>query len=317
MNKNNISPITFHTACVIDDYKIYVSGSLDHLTKIDDEIEYSRLCIYDFQEENSGWYYHDLDFEVVSVVLDVNYGKTLKALGIDGQIETFDGFSQILDHIDGAGLKETWSSSELGYLFKIKQLNNVLYVSGYSGQFYKYEEDWQPLHIHIDEMDDISILDFELSHLGQLVAVGRNDEQSLLSYYHQDQWKYLDLARYSINTILYSIINISTTEMLICGANGVLFKLKEDYSIEIFLTNLNLDFYSICYFNSQVYLASEQGMYLFDNVRLIKLNIDERIDHRLIFKIEARDDVLWAFTEKYIIRFDRITWFVILHPDNV
>jgi len=65
-----ISPVTFKSACVISDNLVYLSASLDNL---DDDSEYSRCILFDYNEGlKNGWYCHDLEFDVVSVCYNNN-----------------------------------------------------------------------------------------------------------------------------------------------------------------------------------------------------------------------------------------------------
>ncbi|AMW78306.1 hypothetical protein AMD27_05040 [Acinetobacter sp. TGL-Y2] len=106
-------------------------------------------------------------------------------------------------------------------------------------------------------------------------------------------------------------------EILTSGTQGNLLLIKEDNSIQR-LTDLKFssDFYSLAKFDGDVYIGSSEGIYIYSNHKLNKINISSQIDENLVFKLEAAQSYLWAFTNKFILRFDGVKWEIINHPDN-
>ncbi|MEG0094283.1 MAG: hypothetical protein RR673_09330, partial [Erysipelotrichaceae bacterium] len=169
-----ISPVTFKSTCVISDNLVYLSASLDNL---DDDDEYSRCILFDYNEGlKNGWYYHDLEFDVVSVCYNNNEeNKKIYSMSNEGHLEEFDGINGKLSFIEGSGLNENWSLGK-GCLFTMKSINNDIFATGYESQIFRYiDNKWisfnngliTGLHSEIDfsnvestkEEQDISVID--------------------------------------------------------------------------------------------------------------------------------------------------------------
>lgn len=325
---SEISPVTFKSACVISDNLVYLSASLDNL---DDDSEYSRCILFDYNEGlKNGWYYHDLDFDVISVCYNNEENKKIYSISNEGHLEEFDGVDGKLSFIDGSGLNEDWSLGK-GYLFTIKSINNDIFATGYDSQIFRYNSNkWisfnngliTGLHSTIDfsniestkEEEDISVIDICGRHSGEFFCVGRIGESGLIAHYDGNQWN--SLGRKTPAT-LYSLLLLKTGEILTSGAQGNLLLIKEDNSIQR-LTDLKFssDFYSLAEFDGDVYIGSSEGIYIYSNHKLNKINISSQIDENLVFKLEASKSYLWAFTNKFILRFDGVEWVIINHPDN-
>ncbi|MEG2909778.1 MAG: hypothetical protein RR945_11185, partial [Erysipelotrichaceae bacterium] len=130
-----ISPVTFKSTCVISDNLVYLSTSLDNL---DDDDEYSRCILFDYNEGlKNGWYYHDLEFDVVSVCYNNNEeNKKIYSMSNEGHLEEFDGINGKLSFIEGSGLNENWSLGK-GCLFTMKSINNDIFATGYESQIFR------------------------------------------------------------------------------------------------------------------------------------------------------------------------------------
>ena len=326
---SEISPVTFKSACVISDNLVYLSASLDNL---DDDAEYSRCILFDYNEGlQNGWYYHDLEFDVVSVCYNNNENnRKIFSMSNEGHLEEFDGINGKLSFIEGSGLNESWSLGK-GYLFTIKSINNDIFSTGYESQIFRYiDNKWisfnngliTGLHSEIDfsniestkEEQDISVIDICGRYSGEFFCVGRIGESGLIAHYDGNQWNFLDRKT---PATLYSLLLLKSGEILTSGTQGNLFLIKEDTSIQR-LTDLKFssDFYSLAEFNGDVYIGSSEGIYIYSNQKLNKININSQIDENLIFKLEASQSYLWAFTNKFILRFDGVEWVIIKHPDN-
>lgn len=324
-----ISPVTFKSACVISDSMVYLSASLDNL---DEEDEYSRCMLFDYDDGlETGWYYHDVEFDVVSVCYNNNpNNKRIYALSNEGHLEDYNGETGHLSFIDGAGLNEDWSFGK-GYLFTIKEINLDIFACGYDAQIFRFSENkWslmdqgfdiknvndltmQDIESTYDEKD-ISIIDICGRDSSEFFCVGRMGESDLIAHYKDNQWKALERKT---PATLYSLLLLKNGKILTAGTQGNLLQINEDNSIKR-LTDLNIsaDFYSLAEFKDAVYIGSSIGIYKLSNNQLTKISINNLIDENLVFKVEASVSYLWAFTHKVIARFDGSEWEIIHHPDN-
>lgn len=239
---SEISPVTFKSACVISDNLVYLSVSLDNL---DDDAEYSRCILFDYNDGlQNGLYYHDLEFDVVSVCYNNENHRKIFSMSNDGHLEEFDGVDGKLSFIEGSGLNEKWSLGK-GYLFTIKSINNDIFATGYESQIFRYiDNKWisfnngliTGLHSEIDfsnvestkEEQDISVIDICGRYSGEFFCVGRIGESGLVAHYDGNQWNFLDRKT---PATLYSLLLLKSGEILASGTQGNLFLIKEDTSI--------------------------------------------------------------------------------------
>lgn len=324
-----ISPVTFKSACVISDSMVYLSASLDNLDKFD--AEYSRCILFDYDDGlEAGWYYHDVEFDVVSVCYNNNpNNKKLFGISNEGHLEEYNGETSKFSYIDGAGLNEDWSLGK-GYLFTIKAINQEIFVCGYDGQIYQFSnKKWSLINQGFElsrdnieitnielksEENDISIIDICGRNSNEFFCVGRIGESGLIAHYDGKQWNVLERKT---PATLYSLLLLKNKNVFAAGIQGNLFLIKDDNSIKR-LTDLNIhaDFYSLTEFNDDVYIGSSKGIYKYCDEKLTKIIISNLVDEDLVFKVEASESYLWAFTNKFILRFDNVKWEVIDHPDN-
>lgn len=326
---SEISPVTFKSACLISDNLVYLSASLDNL---DDDSEYSRCILFDYNEGlKKGWYYHDLEFDVVSVCYNNNEdNKKIFSMSNEGHLEEFDGVDGKLSFIEGSGLNEDWSLGK-GYLFTIKSINKDIFATGYDSQIFRYIDnkwvlinkglntdveskiDFSNIELTKDEQD-ISVIDICGRHSNEYFCVGRIGESGLIAHYDGNQWNLMDRKT---PATLYSSLLLKSGEILISGIQGNLLLVKEDNSIQR-LTDLKFssDFYSLTEFNGDIYIGSSEGIYIYSNQKLNKINISTQIDENLVFKVATTSSCLWAFTNKFILRFAGVKWEIINHPDN-
>ncbi len=180
-----ISPVTFKSACVISDSIVYLSASLDNL---DEDDEYSRCILFDYDDGlETGWYFHDVEFDVVSVCYNNDSSnKRIYALSNEGHLEDYNGESGKFSFIDGAGLNEDWSLGK-GYLFTIKEINRDIFACGYDGQIFRFSErKWSLMNqgFETNEVNHIDIKDIESTYEEQDVSVidicGRNSNEFFL-----------------------------------------------------------------------------------------------------------------------------------------
>jgi len=145
--------------------------------------------------------------------------------------------------------------------------------------------------------------------------VGRIGESGLIAHYYDNQWKVLE--RKTPATLYSLLLLLKNGKVLTAGIQGNLLLINEDNSIKR-LTDLSIDsdFYSLTEFKDDVYIGSSKGIFKFSNNKLTKISISDLIDEDLVFKVEASSSYLWAFTNKYILRFDNVEWEIINHPDN-
>ncbi|MDI1225096.1 MULTISPECIES: hypothetical protein [Acinetobacter] len=242
-----ISPVTFKSACVISDSMVYLSASLDNLDKFD--AEYSRCILFDYDDGlETGWYYHDVEFDVVSVCYNNNpNNKKLFGISNEGHLEEYNGETSKFSYIDGAGLNEDWSLGK-GYLFTIKAINQEIFVCGYDGQIYQfYNKKWSLINQGFElsrdnieitnieltsEENDISIIDICGRNSNEFFCVGRIGESGLIAHYDGKQWNVLERKT---PATLYSLLLLKNKNVFAAGIQGNLFLIKDDNSRVLFM----------------------------------------------------------------------------------
>jgi hypothetical protein len=322
-------PVTFFAGCVIERDYVYVVGKPDEL---DEEEEFSRLYFYDAQDTESSWIHHDLpDWTVVSLCAAEHTGlapRVYAALSKHGEIEfTWPDGSKI-ELIEGAGLKVN-RQPVYGYVNAIRQIGDGLYVCGSGGQVYRREASgWRHIADQLKtpaprtslesgvSMDELGIHDFAAidgyADNDIYVAGGAGE------VYHYDGTNWTRSA-VSSNELLNSIHCADNGEVWVCGFNGTILRgsHKSGFS-DVSHYDDNMTFSSIRVFNGEAYLASAEGLFVFNEEskrveKAVAASLGAIDDANVL---DSRDGVLWSFGYKDIVSHDGKVWTRMDHPDN-
>lgn len=317
----SLSRISYITATAISDTKFYLASSIDSMVEeYGDDTSFTRLFIFKYLTTDQGeWFYHDIDFYTISTCfVNSPSEKVLYTLGEDGEIEVFNGVEGAKRHIPNSGLREAWSKDR-GYMAKIRNLNGKLFATGYGAQIFRLENevwlDWSDGLVGLSIDDDISVTDICNRDDSSFICVGRYENRGLLAFKNdKSSWSVLHKAT---PAILYGAVTLKSSSVFACGAYGNLLEVDINNNIKRH-TNLNItvNFYNLTAFNDVIYLASDAGLYQFKSGQISQVNINEEVNESLIIAIDSTDNILWACTQKQILRFDGKFWEIIDHPDN-
>ncbi len=294
----DIASLYFNDGCVRQRDYAYIAGKIK--SEENETYAFARMSFYKAPD----WGSHDLDWEVVSVTYDPG-DDAFYAISAEGNVSivTDDNHEETI--ADGA---------KYGGLSQIKWVDGVIYVCGFRGQVYKrVRGGWQHIDqgifetklkakgLHLNSIDGTSAKDLYVVGMG-----GR-----ILRY---DGKSWTELAS-PTNLHLERVHCAAPGETYACGNNGTFLKITpqgiENHSIE-----LEDHFWGLTSFQGKVYLATLEGLYVFDGKTLAELDtgLEPPIGG---YRLDARDGQLWSFGVDDLAYFDGSSWTRVVHPDNV
>lgn len=331
------SPVTYISACVIEDKFAYMATVLDDLDPEDEVL--SRMSFFDGRSGEK-WFYHDLvDWRVISLCVMPATATTPRmvcALSKQGQVELYSRDTSIVEIIPDAGLISP-SASGHGYVNKIRWIGKHLYVCGVGGQIYKRLGPQQWVHMDSGILQSLASRSAALQRLRNgggveafsdvppvldLADIAGPSESDLyvvgsggaVFHYDGQQWRPIDVG---IDDDLTAIYCESPQEVWLCGANGYIFvgNAKAGFR-NVSSENDNQTLLSITKFLGVLYVSSSLGIYRFNGKQLeaVRTSLAPEIaDANLL---ESTANSLWSFGFKDLVRFDGMVWKRIKHPDN-
>ncbi|NHZ66674.1 hypothetical protein [Massilia genomosp. 1] len=326
--------VTFVAGCVIEKDYVYLAAKLDSL---DIEDAYTRIFIFDGAKGDSNWVLHDLaDWEVVSVGVASSVTPRLYcSLSKDGNVRLEYVGGELVEEIVDAGLS-TGDVDKYGYVSKIREIGNHLYVCGLSGQVYRREGGiWKHFdenllrpvidfaqrieRINSGDMSDFDSLFDDALALNDVNGIDESDiytvgDSGKIFHFDGKDWSQVECG---IDEILLCIKCVSRDEVWICGYNGALLKgnWKKGF-VDVSGVDDNDVYSSVEVFKDVVYLASETGLSIFNGNKIQRLKtglVPEIFDGNLL---ESKDGVLWSFGFKDIAFYDGTEWTRVPFPDN-
>lgn len=319
--------VTFNAGCAISANNFYISSTVDELDHWD---AFSRIFIYRYNNDSS-WSMHDLDgWKVQSVsYLNDSTGRSLLSLDSSGNIEFFREDIEIHQNV----FEDANENFIYGSFNVVNVIDNSVYVCGDGGRIFKnINGEWHNIGNGIEEdsiqinVNDYSFLEFD-SHLGfkkniydingfsydNLYVCGTKGENGYISFFNGVGWN--DLNKITPSALYGITICPDNENLLICGQYGTLLKGSYEKGFKNLKDiSINSTFYNTAYYNDNIYIASEQGVYIFDGHKYSI--IPNLSDVTGVIHIQEKDSVLWVLTYKQLIRYDGNTWNRISHPDN-
>ena len=137
--------------------------------------------------------------------------------------------------------------------------------------------------------------------------------EGFISYYNGSSWNVIERITPSP---LYGITICPDKEnIIISGAYGTLIKgnFKDGFK-NLKNISINSTFYSTAYYKDKLYIASEDGLYIYEEG--IYQLVDAIEDIKGITSIEEKEGILWVLSYKKLIRFNGDVWERIKHPLN-
>jgi hypothetical protein len=335
-----ISSVSFVTGCAIDQDSYYIAYSPDKWAETQDD-PYTVICIYQHTAKKKWAVSHELRmWNVISMTFPLDMARKVYALDEQGNIERYSLEESSVERIIDAGLD---NQGKYGYVHKIRFIGNRLYVSGYSGQVYRKEgAKW----VHFDKgLLRPSVNNFSMGYK----SVPKDDTQALMNFFSkmvEDRRSLFDINGLSESSIyvvgtegfiayfngfewsilkrvtaadLHSIHIISEQDIWIVGSKGTVLRGNAKNGFKVLSRKaLETDFYAITCFDNEIYIAGDSGIYTLKGEKLQRQNISDTENLREVSCIEAKDGVLWALSEKKLLRLQRgSNWEVFKHPNNV
>jgi hypothetical protein len=335
------STVTFTVGCAINRDMYYIACSLDEWRETEEE-PYTVMYIYQHQTDEK-WFYHALPgWSVMSAAfLEPSPGavRSVYALSEEGALECYSREGSLTEKITGAGLD---TQGEYGSLTAIRPIENRLYVCGYGGQVYRKNRDkW----VHFDEgLLQASVYD----HAATLAAL-KNDQEATMKFIaemaddardlidingsgasdiyvvgsagfiaHHDGFAWRILRQVTAEN-LNAIHIVSEWEVWIVGSNGTVLQGNAKDGFKALSRKIvETDFYDITHFNDEIYISGSNGIYLFKGGKLQRQKISDAENLGGVNCIESKDGVLWALSEKKLLRSGiNNEWEVFEHPNNI
>lgn len=319
----NNSSVTFVTGCAISQSNFYITSNLDNLDTWD---LFSKTFIYKYQSDD--WIDMDLDgWRVVSVAYFENSGiSSLLALEQDGDLGIFQENKNKLEKI-----RETDDSKIQGQFNRIRTIDNSLYVCGDGAQIYtNIGNGWNSLDLDLSESSldmpksseltldielafDINLYDINGFSSNSLYVCGTKKNEGFIAYFDGSYWEPVD--RMTPSPLFGITICPDKKNIIISGGYGTLLKgnFKDGFK-NLKDISINSTFYCSAYFKEKLYIASEDGLYIYDEG--VYHLVDAINDIKGIVYIEEKEGVLWILSYKKLIRYDGNEWQRINHPLN-
>lgn len=292
----------FNDGCVKAREHVYIAGKLHSLDPR--KYDFSRMTYY----KNGQWGKRDFEWNVASVYYSLS-NDTFYTLAIDGDVGISSKGVLNCEKISGAGI-----SQGLGAVKQIRAIGNFIYVCGDQGQVYKRDETgWK----HMDK----ELLDKKISATAlDLNSIDGSSENNIYvvgfhgKIFHYDGKKW-NAVQSPTTKHLERVRVVNENEVYICGNDGTLLKGNKNGFEDFSLNKAEEHFWGIEYFQDKIYLASLNGLYVFDGKKItsLKTGLTPEIGG---YRLDARDGALWSFGVDDLAFFDGNKWTRIIHPDN-
>lgn len=267
-----------------------------------------------FMMFKNNWGHQKFNFEISSASYLWNKKANKKSwwlVGKRGQVVELTANNPVsINNIDTAGT----GKGKYGYLSKISNIDNSLYICGYKKQVYKQENGkWNLISKNILDQNNSITDGFE--------DITGHDEKNIYAVgdsgiiWHFDGKKWHD-SNSPTNQNLSSICCNSKKEYWICGDNGVIIKGKHDnWSIIPSNEDLTDDWWDIEFFQNEVYLIGDSIL-----AKLTKDNDLEEVkipdkNNYIPVSLTQSENVLWVIGEDSIFSFDGKKWQEHVCPD--
>ncbi len=230
-------------------------------------------------------------------------------------------------------IREKQENKIYGQFNQIRIINNNLYVCGSGGQVYKNNQtNWEPLGYNFEE-NPLEILPNDLSFLEYDVDFGFNknlydingfDENNIyvcgtkngdgfIAFFDGTSW--IEIDRITPSALSGICLCPDNKNVLISGDYGTLLKGNVIDGFENLKDiSINHAFYNSAYYKKNLYIASENGLYIYDDGKFCL--VPELNDLKGVISIEVKEGVLWVLSYKKLIRYNGFSWEVIDYIDN-
>ncbi|HIH2745109.1 hypothetical protein L3V59_35490 [Burkholderia aenigmatica] len=327
--------LTFGTGCAINRDMFYLSSTLDELESTEGT-PVSRMVIYQGQTAEK-WFYHDLPaWRVVSGCYPepaLNGVRKIYALSEQGDVDCYSREGSVIEKIADAGLGA--ASANYGYVTRIREIGDHLYVCGYGGQVYKRDTagwihvDAQLLQKRVDigSIEDPSELLAALTQSADetigLIDINGLDEQSIyvvgndgyMAFFDGASWMKLPKATAAH---LNCVLPVSADSVWVAGSKGTLLKGNFQAGFgAVARKRHSTDFHSLAWFNDRLFIGAGDGIYELDENGPQRLMVSDKFSLDNVATVEAKDGVLWVLASRRLARYDGAQWEVFENLHNL
>jgi len=318
------NPITFTSGCAISAHRFCLSANIDELDTWDC---FSKTIIYKhFEQQN--WSCLDLEgWKVISVAYQSREGEhSIISLDQEGYVGIFQQNNN--EHQE---IRFKLEEKIYGQFNKLRTVRQELYACGDGGQVYLNAGDsWSNIGFNLEEQPlevkqgEIFSLDSEFSFERNLYDIngfahdhlyvcGTKGDDGFIAFFNGSNW--IEVNRITPSALYSITLCPDGKSVLISGQYGTLLKGNIDDGFKNLKNiSINSTFYNAAFYQEAIYIASEQGLYIYaDSEYSI---VPELSDIQGVISVEEKDGVLWVLSYKQLIRFDGKTWDKINHPDN-
>lgn len=318
------NPITFTSGCAISAHRFCLSANIDELDTWDC---FSKTIIYKhFEQQN--WSCLDLEgWKVISVAYQSREGEpSIISLDQEGDVGIFQQNNN--EHQE---IRFKLEEKIYGQFNKLRTVRQELYACGDGGQVYLNAGDsWSNIGFNLEEQPlevkqgEIFSLDSDFSFERNLYDIngfahdhlyvcGTKGDDGFIAFFNGSNW--IEVNRITPSALYSITLCPDGKSVLISGQYGTLLKGNIDDGFKNLKNiSINSTFYNAAFYQEAIYIASEQGLYIYaDSEYSI---VPELSDIQGVISVEEKDGVLWVLSYKQLIRFDGKTWDKINHPDN-
>ncbi|EPF71653.1 hypothetical protein GCM10025882_22380 [Acinetobacter gyllenbergii] len=318
--------ITFTTGSAISANNFCLSANIDELDTWD---YFSKIIIYKNLEQQK-WSCLDLEgWKVISVAYQDRDGHpSIISLDQVGDVGIFQKNNN--EHQE---IRHKIEDKIYGQFNRIRIINGDLYACGDGSQVYKNNQNqWKPIGLEfieaplevkkidrsfLEDKYDLSfdrcIYDINGFDNNSIYICGVKSDEGFIAFFNGHEWVE---AQTLTTSFLYGItLCPDETNVLISGQFGTLLKgnMYEGFK-NLKDIHINSTFYGTAFYQEIIYIASEQGLYKYENSEYSI--VPELSDLQGIIAVEEKEGALWILSHKYLVRFNGKTWDRINHPDN-
>jgi hypothetical protein len=273
-------------------------GVAAYLRELEDkDMEFTRF----YMTLNGEWGQEEFWQDIVSVCYTSGAWWLLSKRG---HIFSFSADNELSEEIEEAGT----GPGKLGYLSRLKEIDNSLYACGLQRQVYRRESgSWILISSTIiSESTICGFRDIDGISADDHHAVGRRGE---IWYHDSSGWNQADSPT---NKDLECILYATDKLCYICGMSGIVLRgFGENWEVIDNSDNYNL--WGIAAYQGDIYLSGDKGLSVIRGNVVVPLDLGRTVQG---YRLHANNEELWSIEEEEIWVFDGKKWEEIVCPDN-
>jgi|CXWL01.1.fsa_nt_gi hypothetical protein len=256
------------------------------------DIAHTSLIAVDEGEWASAF---DTDWDSTAIAVARLPSEKVVVIGEDGDVLTYVGGNSNFEKI----------LPEPVMIRNANEIKGFVYACGMKRQVYKRIDEEKWIDLSAPSPDSSEKAGFEAIggySADEIYAVGWRGE-----IWGFDGKKWENKAS-PTNKILTSICCTPKGECYICGQQGVVIKgRKDEWEIINRESDINIDFWDLCWFQDRLYIASMNNLYVLENNELIDVDFGG-IEPPSCFSLTTSEGILWSVGNSDVVSFDGTSW---------